>query len=146
MRSWIGTVAIKIFPAALASDQRRLQRFIRGAQAASALSHPHIVTVYEIVMNDTSPEIAALVRESLLARSGAERVLMGSRMFDTARAMVLASVPAGLSEIEIKGRLCEWLYSSEVDVEAFVEHLRSSQQGHQGKHDRSIPDEVMTQS
>ena len=42
------TVAIKIFPAALASDQRRLQRFIRGAQAASALNHPHIVTIYEI--------------------------------------------------------------------------------------------------
>jgi len=34
----------------------------------------------------------------------------------------------------------------ELEVEAFVKHLRSSQQGHQGKHDPSIPDEVMTQS
>ena len=53
-------------------------------------------------MNDTSPEISALVRERLLARSGAERVLMGSRMFDVARAMVLASFPSGLSELEIR--------------------------------------------
>ncbi len=79
-------------------------------------------------MNDTPPEIAALVRDRLLARSGAERVLMGSRMFDVARAMVLASFPSGLSEIEIKGRLCERLYGNEVEVEAFVEHLHSSQQ------------------
>ncbi len=76
-------------------------------------------------MNDTSPEIAELVRERLLARSGAERVLMGSRMFDAARAMMLASFPSGLSEIEIKGRLCERLYGDEVKVEAFIEHLRS---------------------
>ena len=75
-------------------------------------------------MNDTSPEIAALVRERLLARSGAERVLMGSRMFDVARAMVLASFPSGLSELDIKRRLCERLYGNEVDVPAFVEHLR----------------------
>lgn len=74
-------------------------------------------------MNDTSPEIAALVRERLLARTGAERVLMGSRMFDAARAMVLASFPSGLSEIEIKRLLCERLYGNEVDVAAFVEHL-----------------------
>ncbi len=79
-------------------------------------------------MNDTPPEIAALVRERLLARSGAERVLMGSRMFDFARAMVLASFPSGLSEIEIKGLLCERLHGNEVEVQAFVDHLHSSQE------------------
>jgi eukaryotic-like serine/threonine-protein kinase len=42
------TVAIRIFPAALASHQRRLQRFIRPAHAASALNHPRSVTIYEI--------------------------------------------------------------------------------------------------
>lgn len=86
-------------------------------------------------MNDTSPEVAALVRERLLARSGAERLLMGSRMFDAARAMVLASFPSGLSEIEIKRRLCERLYGNEVDVEALVGHLRSLEQERRSKHD-----------
>jgi len=75
-------------------------------------------------MTDTSPEIAALFRERLLARSGAERVLMGSRMFDAARTIVLASFPPGLPEIEIKRRLCERFYGDDVDVEAFVEFLR----------------------
>jgi hypothetical protein len=76
-------------------------------------------------MNDTPPEVAALVREKLMERSGYERMVMGSRMFDAARGIVLASFPPGLSEIEIKRRLCERFYGDEVDVEAFVAYLRS---------------------
>jgi hypothetical protein len=83
-------------------------------------------------MEDTTPEIAELVRQRMLARSGVERVLMGSRMFEVARAMVLASLPDGLSEIEIKGRLCERLYGDEVEVKAFVDHLRSLQRANAG--------------
>ena len=74
-------------------------------------------------MNDTPPDIAAIVRERLLSRSGAERVVMGSRMFDVARTIALASFPPGLSEIEIKRRLCERFYGDEVDVDAYIEHL-----------------------
>ena len=78
-------------------------------------------------MNDTDPQIAKLVRRRLLERSGAERMLMGSRMFDVAKAMALASFPEGLSEIEIKARLCERLYGDEIDVTAFCKHLQSLQ-------------------
>jgi hypothetical protein len=78
-------------------------------------------------MNDTDPEIAELVRQRLLERSGTERVMMASGMFETAKAMVLASFPEGLTEIEIKGRLCERFYGDEVDVRAFVKHLKSLQ-------------------
>lgn len=41
-------VAIKVLPAGKDFDQDRRLRFLREAQAASALSHPHIVTIYDI--------------------------------------------------------------------------------------------------
>ena len=61
-------------------------------------------------MNDTSPEIAELVRQKLMARSGSERFIMGARMFEAARAVVLASLPAGLSPDELKRQLFQRLY------------------------------------
>jgi len=78
-------------------------------------------------MNDTDPQIAELVRQRLLERSGAERVMMASGMFESAKAMALASLPTGLTEIEIKKLLVERFYGDEVDAEGFVEHLKSLQ-------------------
>ncbi len=41
-------VAIKVLPSELASDPERLRRFATEARAASALNHPHILTVYDV--------------------------------------------------------------------------------------------------
>jgi hypothetical protein len=76
-------------------------------------------------MDDTSPKIAAMVRQMLLARSGAERLAMGSQMFEVARTIMLASLPPGLSDIEIKRRLCERLYGNQVNLAAFSKRLDS---------------------
>jgi len=79
-------------------------------------------------MNDTAPEIARLVRQRMLERSGAERMLMGSQMFDTAKTMIVASLPDGLTPLEIKEQLCRRLYGDEIDVDGFIQHLRSREQ------------------
>jgi hypothetical protein len=79
-------------------------------------------------VNDTDPKIAELVRRRLLERSGVERMVMASRMFDVAKAMIVASLPPGLTPLEIKEKLCERLYGSEIDVQAFISHLRSREQ------------------
>ena len=61
-------------------------------------------------MTDTPPEISEMVRARLMALSGAERFRMGVQMFDAARRMVLASLPADLTETERKRQLFKRLY------------------------------------
>lgn len=70
-------------------------------------------------MNDTSPEIERKVREMMMARSGAERLIMGASMFDAARAIVLASLPKDLPEEELKRRLFERTYGQ--SLESFLQ-------------------------
>src|SRR6185295_320936 len=68
-------VALKILPAEYVSQQDRRRRFFQEARAASALNHPHILTVYEVGEDDGKPYIAMefiegeTLRQKIEARS-----------------------------------------------------------------------------
>ena len=61
-------------------------------------------------MKDTPPEIEQKMNDMMMARSGEERLVMGASMFDSAREIVLASLPQSLPEEELRERLLERLY------------------------------------
>jgi DNA helicase-2/ATP-dependent DNA helicase PcrA len=51
-------VALKVLPPDAVSHEDRRLRFLQEARAASALNHPHILTIYEVGEVDSKPYIA----------------------------------------------------------------------------------------
>jgi len=88
-------VAVKVLPGALASDPDRLRRFEREARAASALSHPNILTVHEFGHHGEGPYLVTelLEGESLrevLHRGTLPLALVFDHAFQIARGLAAA--------------------------------------------------------
>src|SRR3979409_2194496 len=56
-------VAIKVLPASLSENTDRLNRFEQEAQAAGALNHPNILSIYHIGTHDGAPYIVSELME-----------------------------------------------------------------------------------
>jgi len=69
------TVAIKVLPALLSSDQRLKQRFEQEARAISSLNHPHICTLHDV---GTQDGVSFLVMEYLDGETLSHRLQKGA--------------------------------------------------------------------
>jgi serine/threonine protein kinase len=61
-------VAIKVIPAAFSADTERLRRFEQEAQAAGALNHPNILSIYDVDTHDGSPYVVSELLEGETVR------------------------------------------------------------------------------
>ncbi len=92
-------VAIKILPAAVATDPERLARFKREAQLLAALNHPNIAAIYGLDEADGKP---FLVLELVPGEDLAERLKRGAIPSDEAIA-IAKQIAEALEEAHEKG-------------------------------------------
>ena len=92
-------VALKVLPAEYVSQADRRRRFFQEARAASALTHPHILTVYEIGEADGTPYISMEFVEGDTLR---QRINSGPFQLKDALAIAL-QITGGLSKAHDAG-------------------------------------------
>ncbi len=98
-------VALKVLPPHLLANTRAVERFAREARAASALSHPNIITVYDIGETTAMPFIAMeLVRGETLDRVVTLDAPLGAvlEFFRQCAAALVAAHEAGIVHRDIK--------------------------------------------
>ena len=74
-------------------------------------------------MNDTLPEIEQKMHQMIMARSGVERLRMGASMLESAKAIIISSLPKNLPEDELRRQLFRRIYGSSLD-EVLAQELK----------------------
>jgi formylglycine-generating enzyme required for sulfatase activity/dienelactone hydrolase/predicted Ser/Thr protein kinase len=106
------TVALKLLPPELGLDPEAKERFIREAQAAAALDHPHICTIYEAEESGGQAYIALAYVEG---QSLKNRIAQGPLEVKEALE-IAAQVAEGLEEAHRKGIIHRDIKSANIMV------------------------------
>jgi len=76
-------------------------------------------------MNDTTPEIESRLDEIYNRKSGEEKLLICLKMFETAREIVISSLPKNISERELQKKIFLRFYGNDFSENEKVNILNS---------------------
>jgi eukaryotic-like serine/threonine-protein kinase len=91
-------VAIKVLPAAFATDPERLDRFTREARLLSSLNHPNLLGIYDVGRHDGIHYLVSELLEGATLRSRIEENIPQRKALDYA-----VQIARGLSAAHDKG-------------------------------------------
>jgi serine/threonine protein kinase/Flp pilus assembly protein TadD len=92
-------IALKFLPSGLTRDKKAKARFIQEAQAAAALNHPHICTIYEV---DESDDQTFIAMEFIEGQTLKDKIEAGPLAIDEV-VDIASQVAEGLGEANKKG-------------------------------------------
>jgi eukaryotic-like serine/threonine-protein kinase len=95
-------VALKFLPEDVARDPQALARFQREAQAASALNHPNICTIYDVVEQENRPFIAMEFLEGQTLKHRIARRPVELAQIQIAKHFDSAHLGVGLCQIRVQ--------------------------------------------
>jgi len=67
-------------------------------------------------MNDTAPEIQDMIDDIYKNKTGEEKLLIALSMFETARELVISSLPNNLSDKELRKELFLRFYGNDFSI------------------------------
>jgi dienelactone hydrolase/predicted Ser/Thr protein kinase len=107
-------VALKFLPPDFAADPETRERFVIEAQAAAALSHPNICTIYEVGEAD---ELSYIAMEFVEGQSLKQRIKQGPLKVEEATDIAV-QIASGLAEAHKKGIIHRDIKSANIMVTA----------------------------
>lgn len=77
-----------------------------------------------MIPHDTSPKVAAMVKQRYLEMTPEERLRIVFEMYETGRKLVASSLPPGLTEEERRLAIARRFYAGELPEKALLAHAR----------------------
>ncbi|MCU0644760.1 MAG: serine/threonine protein kinase, partial [bacterium] len=109
------TVALKFLHPHTIDDKEKRARFFLEAQAAAALNHPNICTIYEIDETTTDDRQIFIAMEYVAGQNLQQKIVAGSLKFEQALDIAIQTAE-GLSEAHAKGVIHRDIKSANIMV------------------------------
>lgn len=132
-------VAIKVLSPQLAMTSMAVKRFLREAQAAAAVSHDHVITIFAVEEHDSSPY---LVMECIVGQSLQDKIDRSSPLRLQEILRIGMQIAAGLAAAHKQGLVHRDVKPSNILLENGVERVKITDFGLA----RAVDDVGMTQT